>query len=323
MKRNERLAVVYLIGLLLGIFNVTLMLLIQYFSKIVYLGIGLLAVSQAAGLAWYLHEEKQPESKLLRVVLRLSHLTCLVTVGATVYLYFTMTAQFHAVLKPDAKGDISTLDWAAVESAENCYVFETDSLYLLFPQYREIRFVFADCPSMDDPSLTMFATSAFFHTYELTARHENVVGAHASHGVYHEGAPEKNLSAFTFYDGEAHFTLEDADAAVRTAAEHGGDGFEQFMAIWNGEKTRDILVKRRCYRVLAEWNGRVCMIESKSLIRYPEFIDAVRALGVQTALYLDMGAPSSYSQYRNNSGRKVNLFGKRGEFVHSWVAFYK
>ncbi len=176
---------------------------------------------------------------------------------------------------------------------------------------------------MKDPDLTMFTTSAFFHTYELTSRHGNVVGAHASDGIYYDGAPEKNLSAFTFYDGQPHFTLQDADEAIRTAAEHGGEGFEQFMAIWDGNKTRDILTKRRCYRVMAELNGRICIIESTKIMAYADFIQAVQELGVKTAMYLDMGAHSSYSQYRRNNGKNINLFGKRGEFVHSWVAFYK
>lgn len=176
---------------------------------------------------------------------------------------------------------------------------------------------------MKDPNLTMFVTSAFFHTYELTSRHGNVVGAHASGGVYYDGAAEKNLSAFTFYDGEAHFTLDNADEAICTAAEHGGEGFEQFMAIWEGEKTRDILTKRRCYRVMAELNGRVCIIESTKIMGYADFIRAVQEIGVKTALYVDMGAHSSYSQYRRNDGKVINLFGKRGEFVHSWVGFYK
>ena len=323
MKRNEKLVIMYLIGLLLCIFCMTMLLLIQGFSKVVYLAIGMLTVTQVSGLIWYLHEDRTPKNKLLCTLLKLNRITSLVTVFAAIYLYLTMAAQFHAVLKPDAEGDIATLDMEAVEEAENCYVFQTDDLYVLFPRYREIRFAFDDCPDMKDPDLTLFVTSAFFHTYELKGRHENVVGAHASGGVMYEGAAEKGLSAFTFYDGEAHFTFEDPDEAIRTAAEHGGEGFEQFMAVWDGNKTRDILSKRRCYRVMAELNGRVCVIESRAVMGYADFIRAVQALGVQKALYLDMGAHSSYSQYRDNSGKIINLFGKRGEFVHSWVAFYK
>lgn len=323
MKRNEKLVVMYLLGLLLCIFCMTMLLLIQGFSRIVNIALWALTAVQAANLAWYLQEDNPPKNKLFRILLKLNHLTFPVTIFASIYLFLTMAAQFHAVLTPDAQGDISTLDMQAVESADNCYVFQTDDLYIFFPQYREIRFVYKDCPSMNDPSLTMFTTSAFFHTYELGSRHENVVGAHATGGVYYDGTAEKNLSAFTFYDGQAHFTPEDPDAAIRLAAERGGEGFEQFMAIRDGLKTRDILTKRRCYRVLAELNGRICIIDSRKIMAYADFIRAVQSVGVKTAMYLDMGAHSSYSQYRRNDGKVVNLFGKRGEFVHSWVGFYK
>ena len=323
MKRNERRAVIHLLGLLLCIFCMTMLLLIQGCSWIVFLALWTLTGLEVINLAWYLHEERAPKNKLLRFWLKLNELTFPVAIFASVYLYLTMTAQFHTALVPDAKGDISALDMRAVENAENCYVYETDELYIYFPQYNEIRFVYKDCPSMKDEDLTMFVTSAFFHAYELSSRHENVVGAHASDGVYYEGAFEKNLSAFTFYDGEARFTLDNPDEAIRTAAEHGGEGFEQFMAIWEGEKTRDILSKRRCYRVMAELNGRVCIIESTKIVEYADFIRSVQDIGVKTALYLDMGAHSSYSKYRRNDGKVVNLFGKRGEFVHSWVGFYQ
>lgn len=323
MKRNEKMVVMYLLGLLLCIFCLTMLMLIQGFAKVVYLAIWMLTALQAAGLIWHLHEEKTPKNWLLRLLLRLNRLTSLAAVFAAVYLFLTMAAQFHTVLTPDAEGDISSLDMNAVESAENCYVFQTDDLYLLFPQYSEIRFAYDECPSMKDPRLTMFATSAFFRAYELKSHHENVVGAHASDGVYYDGAAENNLSAFTFYDGEAHFTLEDPDEAIRTAAGHGGEGFEQYMAIWEGNKTRDILSKRRCWRIMAEFRGRICVIESRTIMLYPDFIQKVQALGVETAIYLDMGAHSSHSKYRNNDGKAVNLFGKRGEFCHTWVAFYK
>ena len=119
------------------------------------------------------------------------------------------------------------------------------------------------------------------------------------------------------------FALTDADAAVREAADHGGDGFEQYMAIWQGQKQNLLVGKLRCYRLMAELNGRICFIESAVPLHYDDFIDRVLALGVENAVYMDMGAKCSYSQYRNNNGDPVNLFGKPGEFVHSWVVFSK
>ena len=323
MRKNEKYVVLYLIGLLVCIFCLTMLLLIQGVSSYVYLAIVLLTVMQATGLIWYLQEDEPPKNKLFRWILRLNLFSSLGTVIFAVYLYLTMVAQFHAVLEPDASGDIADLDMAAVESAENCYVYQTNQLYILFPQYSKISYVFRDRPSMNDPEITLFGTSAFFRYYELDFRHECVVGDHARNGEYYDGAEETGLSAFTFWDGEPHFALTDADAAVREAADHGGDGFEQYMAIWQGQKQNLLFGKLRCYRLMAELNGRICFIESAVPLHYDDFIDRVLALGVETAVYMDMGAKCSYSQYRDNNGNAVNLFGKPGEFVHSWVVFSK
>ena len=81
--------------------------------------------------------------------------------------------------------------------------------------------------------------------------------------------------------------------------------------------------KSRCYRVLTELNGRVCIMESSAPISYDDFIQSVLDTGVRKALYLDMGAESSYSQYRNNQNRVVNLFGRFGIYFSGWIAFYK
>lgn len=130
------------------------------------------------------------------------------------------------------------------------------------------------------------------------------------------------MSAFTFYNNEAHFVLDNPDAAVKSAAENGGSGFEQFMAVYDGKDQKIKVGKLRCYRVLAELNGRVCMIESTVPVYYEDFIRSLLDIGVEKAVYLDMGAKSSYSQYRDNEGKAINLFGPLpGAYIHSWVVF--
>ncbi len=322
-KKNAYYALAHLFGMLLCIFCLTMILLIRGLPSIINYGFYALTAVQAMGLFWYLLENRAPANRFLRLLLFLIRISAFCTIAVAIYLYLTMASQFHAVLKPDASGDISVLDMEAVEQAENCYVFQTDDLYILFPKYKKIAAVFDNCPSMEDDNLTYFATSAFFRKEEFSFRHENVVGAHAQDGIYNEGADEDNLSAFTFYDGQANFVLDNPDAAVKLAAEHGGDGFEQFMTVWDGKAMDFRIGKLRCFRTLAELNGKVCIIESVTPMYYDDFIRSVVDIGVKKAVYLDMGGKSSYSKYRNNDGKSVNLFGKPGEFVHSWIAFYK
>lgn len=211
----------------------------------------------------------------------------------------------------------------AVACAENCYVYETDTCYLLFPQYRKIEFVFENRPSKSDSGITLVSSSAFCQNIELGFRHMNIVGDHAKDGVWYEGNDEKGLNAFIFYDGEAHFVRKDPDAAIKLTADNGGDGFEQFLSIYEGEfvicRNKDL----RCYRLLAELNGRICIIDTKYPMAYDDFVHTAMSFGVENALFLDMGSKVNYSWYRKNNGDTQNLFPLPIPLAHSWIVFRK
>lgn len=314
----------YLIMLFCGVYGLIIAYLAKGLPMTLVLGDFAITLVCVGGLIYYLHRKTDTEKPIVRFGRLVMFLISLGAIVALIGFFFQTTAQFHKELKADAAGDISALDMEEVEKAENCYVFQTGKLYVLFPRYRTIDFVFGDRPSMKEEDLTYFATATFFQKFELDFHHENIVGDHARDGVYYDGAPEENLSAFTFYDNEAHFVLDDPDAAVKTAAENGGSGFQQFMSVYDGKDQKVRVGKLRCYRVLAELNGRVCMIESNVPVYYEEFARSLLDIGVKDAMYLDMGGKSSYSQYRNNEGKAINLFGPLpGAYIHGWVAFRK
>ena len=296
------------------------------------------------GFLWHSFGDHSLLNRFSGALLVLDIFSMICSAGAVIFVYLSIDSLSHKVLKPDAAGDISELDMNAVENAENCYVFQCGKLYILFPQYRKIKFVFQKCPSMKDENLTYFATAthfqrlslAYFLSSALFGRvnprfHQvSVVGHHAQDGVVYEGSRWKNFehaSAFTFYDGQAHFVPQNSDDAVKAiklAAENGGDGFESPMAIWDGKRFGKIRIgKKRCFRFLTEWNGRICIMESSSPEAYDDFLQSVLDIGVQKALYLDMGGKSTYSQYRDNRGRAINLFSRYGIYFSGWIAFYK
>ena len=323
-SKNVRSALIHLTGMIICIFCLTMSMLIKGLPPFANVGVCIMAAVQGAGLFWYLSEDSAPQNRFLRLLLFLIRLSVLAALGLTAYLCVILSSEFHRDIKPDAVGHISELDMEAVENAENCYVFKSGNLYIFFPQYQKVASVFAeDYPSMKDERITYYATSAFFSRFDNHFSHDVVVGAHAQDGVYYEGAEEDNLSAFTFYNGEAHFVLDDPDAAIRLAAENGGDGFEQFMAVWDGKDEGIRLGKLRCFRVLSEINGRVCVIEGAVPTSYSTFVQSVIDLGVEKAIYLDMGAKSTYSKYRNNEGEAITLFSVPLPINHQWVVFYK
>lgn len=315
----------YLITIFCGAYGLIIAYLVKGLPDIYVFGDFMIISVCVVGLIYYLHRKKDVVKPIIRFGRIIVFLISLGAIVCLIGFYMQTIGQFHKEIRVDANGDVSALDMKAVEKAENCYVFQTDKLYILFPQYRKIDFVVKDCPSMkEDSNLTYFATSAFFRVPEIEFRHENIVGDHAHDGAYYNGAMEKGLSAFTFYNNEAHLVLEDPDEAIKTAADNGGSGFEQFMAIYDGKDQGIRAEKLRCYRVLAELNGRMCMMETITPVRYEDFIQSVLETGVKNALYLDMGGKSTYSQYRNNEGKAVNLFSaKSGSFVHSWIVFEK
>ena len=315
----------YLITLFCGSYGLIIAYLLKGLPQIFVLGDFVITLVCVGGLIYYLHRKSEGSKPIIRFARIIVFLISLGTIVALVGFFVQTTGQFHKEIKADATGDISTLDMEAVKNAENSYVFQTDDLYVIFPQYSKVDFVFENRPSMkDNNNLTYFATSAFFRVAETDFNHENIVGDHAHDGVYYEGALEDGLSAFTFYNNEAHFVLDDPDEAIKLAANNGGSGFEQFMAIYDGVDQKINSSKLRCYRVLAELNGRICMIESTTPTHYDEFIQSVLDIGVKQALYVDMGGKSSFSQLRNNKGKAVNLFAANpGAYVHSWVVFEK
>ena len=327
--------IVHIIGFFLCLYEVLVFRRRAGFSQYVYLVFFAVSVLHILGFLWHSIDDNFLADALL--IFDIFSMICLA--GTFVFFYLTIDCQSHKVLKPDADGDISKLDMDSVENAENCYVFKYENLYIIFPRYRKIKYVFQKCPSMKEENLTFFSTATFckklsFAYYILSAlfgkvpprfHYVSVVGYHTQGGVAYEGSDcgEDSTSAFTFYDGEANFVLENPGDAIKLAAEKGGDGFESMMAIWDGKSLGILEEKSRCYRVLAELNGRVCIIENSILMSYDDFIQSVLDTGAQKALYLDMGAKSSYSQYRNNQNRVINLFSRFGIYFSGWIAFYK
>lgn len=325
MKKNEKRAVWFLLTSLLCVFVLTMLLLIQGVSKLYYAAGGGLLCLQLFGLFRSMTKETEKESPRMKTIGRLNLILSLSVFFFAAATYLMMIPQFHLPLKADAEGDIAKLDMAKVQSAENSYVFKTDNdLYLIFPAYTSVQYAFDERPSMADSSITFYCASAFYEQNEIGFRHANVTGDHVHDGILYDGSKNFSGGAFTYFDREAHFTRDNPQQALSDAASHGGEGFMQFMPIIDGQLYPLILGKQRCYRVLAELNGRLCIVEASKPIYYNDFIQKVLNLGVTNAAYLDMGGKSTYSEYRNEKGNAVKLFGGLpNPVIHSWVVFRK
>ena len=108
-------------------------------------------------------------------------------------------------------------------------------------------------------------------------------------------------------------------------------GFCQLLIIYNaqtrpiGSKMRN---KRTIYRALCERNGKLCVIESKKVMAYEDFVKYLVEFKVKHALYLDMGGGWNYAWYRDKSGKMIERFpeSKRSpnyRYRTNWITFYK
>jgi hypothetical protein len=310
---------------MLSIFNICTIQIFDGFNWPFY-AVTVNAIASLAGLIFHIHiEERAQKSPLMlttRILLLLNSVSVFVMIG---FSLFILSSQYHNLLSPD--GHISSpdqIDRLLEESGKDVLLLETDDLYIYYADYNELAYAAGKRPSKREQDILICVAAAFQSTYQLGFSHDNIVGWHASEGQLERGKPQDNLGAFTFVDGTARiWDTGEAEAAVRDAAERGGIGFQQFVVLYGGQRGSHGSDEFRCYRVLALLGGRACIIDSRTQMHYDDFILALEKLGVQDALYCDMGSGWNYSWYRGENGKAVDIIGIPWPFSHNWLVFGK
>ena len=195
-------------------------------------------------------------------------------------------------------------------------------LKIYYPQYDSIDLV-CGTNSPESNHKAIFSCAAAFTGATLDEfLHSNINGDHAYGGKYHKGSPY-NRGCFAWYNGTWTFTDKDkASSTLKTAAKYGGMGFRQILLILNGEKKPAVMARSNIYRALCELNDKLCIIESKSSIPLPEFIDELGNIGVKNAIYLDMGG-WNHSWYRKYEHYPVSYIHKSSHnYYTNWLTFY-
>lgn len=195
-------------------------------------------------------------------------------------------------------------------------------LKIYYPQYDSIDLV-CGTTSPESNHKAIFSCAAAFTGATLDEfMHSNINGDHAYGGKYHKGS-QYNRGCFAWYNGTWTFTDKDkASTTLKTAAKHGGMGFRQILLILNGEKKPAVMTRSNVYRALCELDDKLCIIESKSSIPLPQFIDELANLGVNNAIYLDMGG-WNHSWYRKYEHYQVaHIHKSEHNYYTNWLTFY-
>ncbi|MBQ1820118.1 MAG: hypothetical protein II117_00810 [Clostridia bacterium] len=322
MSIKERLSGIWLIAMtLLSLCAYTVFFVAQMWLNVLHAAYLTLAILEIVTLIVYLWGPEKLKRKPLRVLYRILYASSFFVIPAFIFIFMGLVSQYHVKI-PDSI-DASDMQAAEILPAEETVVYNTGTVYVIFPKYSEVGLACGTRPSKSDGSVTWCSGAAFQHTVSLSFTQENVEGDHAVNGVLYESPYNKDsFAAFTFADGRFSFEFDDPRKAIRDAADAGGSGFMQYGLIRDGEIVmRFDRPRARCYRTLAELNGHLCIIDSVNMLHFEAFLEELQRLGVTNALYMDMGAGWNYSWYRNAADRVVTLFGLPVPWSHNWIVF--
>lgn len=282
-----------------------------------------LALTQIIATVIFLIGTDKISHLFIRIVFYLCSIASIAVIPAFLFIFFGLISQYHANI--DEAIVISDSDYELLVPGEDTTIYKTDSFYVFFPQYTCVDLEYGKRPSKSDKSITWCSGAAFQHDIQLGFSDDNIEGYHASKGVYSDSQYAKEeYGAVTFYDGTYNFEFDDPESAIKEAAAHGGSGFMQFRMMKDGELVNTFTMPRvRSYRVIAEVNGNLCIIDSIEMMQFGDFLDKLEKLHVTNALYMDMGAGWNYSWYRKVNGKVKTLFGLKVPWSHNWVVFRK
>ena len=210
-----------------------------------------------------------------------------------------------------------------------CFVSRKDTgdFIVYTPIYKSVRLICGKRPKLDDALVVYCAEAAFTGECLDTFVHDNIAGDHVADGIYYRGYKAKtNTGAFIWYQGKWKFAYDNYAKELRFAASHGGMGFGQNMVIYQG-CALPLFRKdnpQNIYRVLCEWEGKLCVVEAKHELAYSEFVTLLQKLKIKYALYLDMGPGWNYSWYRDSSGtiHEIHPLKPWSKYQTNWIVFY-
>lgn len=323
MKRKLFFTIWYSITFLCCLFSITMIFITKGRHYSLLLAAAVLCILQALGLLYFLttREKKSWLSALMQINFLISIFTFVLALAT----FVMMSSQFHAEIKADAKGDASKINMKMVSKSENSYVYQTKDMYIIFPQYESVEFAIKDRPSKTDQKITYCGGAAMTSAFKLSFENNIIMGDYVHKGKFYRGADlAAYCGAFTFYNGKAKLTTKgNTTKELLKAAQNGGEGFEEHIALSDNEIIPLSVQEFGCVRVLAEFKDKICIIDSIKPMYFNDFVRELKAMGVKNALYEDMGAGWNYSWYRDNSGKAINLFGPPFVFSHNWIVFRK
>jgi len=205
----------------------------------------------------------------------------------------------------------------------------TENLNVYYPEYSRIELVCGQMPKAAQKDVEFCCEAAFTGELLNEFKHSNIADNHICNGVMKKGYRCKtNTGGFVWGKSKWKFMRK---ADFPKEANGWNIGFCQLLIIYNAQ-TRPIGPKMRknrtVYRALCEKNGKLCIVESKKVVTYEDFVKYLVEFKVKHALYLDMGSGWNYAWYRDKDGKIIERFPESKKspnykYRTNWITFYK
>ncbi len=202
---------------------------------------------------------------------------------------------------------------------------ETLGLIVLYPQFDSVDLVCGTMPSKKDKKVILVAEAAYTGELLKDFKHMNIAGDHVSNGKRYDGYTcDRNTGAFIYYNKKWEFCYKDYSKKMDIAAKNGGAAFAQELLIHKGKQLQTVRKNnnKNQFRALCNHKGKLCVVESKSVISLGDFKNKLLKLGVTDAIYLDMGKGWNHAWYRDN-GDVVELHPHTHNYCTNWITFLK
>ncbi len=218
--------------------------------------------------------------------------------------------------------------FAFAASGNSTTIETTANLNVYYPEYTKIDLVCGQMPKSSQKDVEFCCEAAFTGELLNEFKHSNIADNHICNGVLKKGYRCKANTGGVWGNGKWKF-MQKAD--YPTTANGWNMGFCQLLIVYNAEARpigSRMRKNRTVYRALCEKNGKLCIVESKKVVTYEDFVKYLVEFKVKHALYLDMGGGWNYAWYRDQGGKVVKRFpeSKRSssyKYRTNWITFYK
>ena len=177
-------------------------------------------------------------------------------------------------------------------------------------------------PDAEQQDVVLCVAAAFTGKCLDSFAHNNILGPHISKGLLYEGYKEEGGYAIFASWGEqkGFFTLEDKKKLEEVTIAK-GMAFTQYWVVKDGEAYNPPrqTIKQEYYRCIAQKTGRTYVIESKEIVKFDFFVNCLVEIGIENALYMDMGKGWNHSFYRDEKNQMHILHPKTHDYCTNWL----